>query len=290
MGRSVFISYAADLAAPLPKAPDFRANRDRLCKSALAVGFDNALPLGPGDLPADFRLRNAALLAAPRLAGYTMWKPQVILQCLGSLGPKDLLVYCDAGRSDYYHMRRFPVALASRARRDGFIAGPVVRQHGPMRKWTKRDAFVLLGMDGKKIASQPQIQATWSFWTPTAAAFAFLRAWRDACEDPRLVSDAPNTQGLPNYRDFIDHRHDQSLLTLLAYRNGAPVLDYRGRGLFPLLRLRRRSGLAHGFLKRIDDAEAMERRLMLAGLVRSFRDLRRVRPTTRRRRVRDQVA
>ncbi len=39
-----------------------------------------------------------------------------------------------------------------------------------------------------------------------------------------------------------------------------------------------------------DDAEAMEKRLMIAGLARSFRDLRRVRPTTRRRKVRDQVA
>jgi hypothetical protein len=36
------------------------------------------------------------------------------------------------------------------------------------------------------------------------------------CEDVRMVSDLPNTQGLPNLPSFSDHRHDQSLLTILA--------------------------------------------------------------------------
>jgi len=33
--------------------------------------------------------------------------------------------------------------------------------------------------------------------------------------DKRIITDDPNTQGLPNYKGFIDNRHDQTVLSLL---------------------------------------------------------------------------
>lgn len=39
-------------------------------------------------------------------------------------------------------------------------------------------------------------------------------------QDSRIVSDSENVMGLPNYEGFIDNRHDQTVLSLLAKNGG----------------------------------------------------------------------
>lgn len=262
-----FLTYATGSFVPGAQA---------LCESARAVGFDRALALGPDDLDPDFRRDNAALLSEPRGAGYWLWKPQVILQELGSLQPGEVLVYSDAGRNPYYRLRQFPTQLVAKTRARGFLLGPAIPQHGPISRWCKRDAFILTGMDQPEIAARPCIQATWSLWTNCAAARQFLKLWIDVSRDPRALSDQASELG-DNYPGFRDHRHDQALMSLIAYREAAPHLDYTSRGLYRILAMRSKSALAHLFLKRIDDAEKMERRRMIPALARAFRDLRRER-------------
>jgi hypothetical protein len=77
--------------------------------------------------------------------------------------------------------------------------------------------------------------------TPHACAFA--AEWFEKCQDRRLLTDEPNTCGLPDLPGFVDHRHDQSVLSLLARRenselfrhpsqfgNHAKLPEYRERG------------------------------------------------------------
>lgn len=265
MGKNVFLSYSDET---------FRENRDALCASAEAAGFDLALRRAPEDLERDFREIHSAILSERRGAGYWLWKPQIILQELQQLGPEDVLVYSDAGRSSYYHFSFLPERLLEKARKCEFIVGVLVPQHGPLSRWTKRDALVLLNMDRKDVWTLPTIQATWSIWTKSDKSMNFLRNWIELCCDPAALTDAPNVHGKPNLPDFIDHRHDQALATLLAYRDSAVFLDYRRTWLFQVLRLRPQSNLAHQFLKRLDDAERMERGELLRGLAKSFVELR----------------
>ncbi|WP_146673446.1 hypothetical protein [Thioclava sp. F36-6] len=268
MGKVVFITYATGNFTPLA---------DELCQSALRVGFDEAKALGPNDLSKEFKTANAALLAEKRGAGYWAWKPEIIRNSLNLLSPGDLLVYCDSGRNPYYRFNRFPGLLAKRAMKEGLLLNATVPQHGNLARWTKRDCLTVLNMDRDDVICRPQIQSGWSFWTPCEMAFRVLDDWGKACTDPRCVSDSPNTLGLPNYPEFVDHRHDQSILTLLIYRDQLPHLDYRSKGLSRILMLRRKSALAQRFMSRIDDAEMMEQGKMVSALVRSFFDLRRFR-------------
>lgn len=264
--KNVFLSYGT---------PSFFAARDALCASAKAVGFDAVRACGPDDLDPKFAQANAELLSRPRGGGYWVWKPQIILQELQKLGPDDVLVYCDAGRYNYYDLNLFPATLLNRARQNEMILNATVPQHGALSKWTKRDCLILLDMDRPDIISRPQVQACWSFWTPTANAFNFLQLWRDACCDSRIVSDQPNEMGLLNYPDFIDHRHDQSAFTLLIYKYSMPHLDYCARGLDEVLKMGTKSRLAQRFMTRIDDVERMERGNMIFALFRAFWGIRR---------------
>lgn len=246
MGKHIFLSYATG---------NFIEARDQLCQSAIDVGFDIAIAKTYDDLDQKFRDKNHGILSQTRGAGYWLWKPQIILQELQKLDKDDVLVYSDAGRSTYYQFRSFPKHCISLTKKHGFLLGPTIGQHGPMSKWTKRDAFVLLDMDKPEIHILSPIQATYSFWTPCKEAFDFLEDWLNACKDPRILTDMPNTQGLPNLDDFKDHRHDQSILSLLAYKKSACYMDYKMSIIEKLLLIRPKSKLANFFLKRIDDVE-----------------------------------
>lgn len=260
MGRTILLTYA-DAA--------FRAGQAALCASARRVGFDAAYACGPDDLAGTaFAATHRATLAASRGGGYWLWKPFLLRQRLDTIAGDDVLFYCDASSDGFYRFDRFPERLVARVRASarGFVIGPVLHQHGPLSHWTKRDALVLLDADRADLLARPLIQATWSLWRRTEAAAAFLDTWLAACADPRILTDAPNVCGLPNYPGFIDHRHDQSALSLIAYRDGHEVLDVTPTGIFKIMALRPHATMTHRFLKAPRNVERLLRG-QRAGLV-----------------------
>jgi hypothetical protein len=44
----------------------------------------------------------------------------------------------------------------------------------------------------------------------------FINEWLHYAKDYRIITDSANECGLPNYPEFVDHRHDQSILSLLG--------------------------------------------------------------------------
>jgi len=253
MGKNVFLSYGSG---------DFIASRDALCESAKNIGFDHVIAMSEVDInQSDFWKKNQAILSQKRGGGYWLWKPYIIRQILESLDEDDVLVYCDAGRPSYcsYNFESLPenLLMKTRSTKKGFLLGPALYQHGSLKKWTKRDCLILMKSDKPEIYNKPIIQATWSFWTPTKESFDFLNEWVNFSCDPRCISDLENTIGQPNYKEFIDHRHDQSIMTLLAYKENVEFLDFSDTLLFKIMNLRPNSRLSHEFLRRIDDCEAM---------------------------------
>ena len=45
---------------------------------------------------------------------------------------------------------------------------------------------------------------------------AFVTQWLAYAQDSRAITDDANALGAPNYKDFHENRHDQSILSLLA--------------------------------------------------------------------------
>jgi hypothetical protein len=93
--------------------------------------------------------------------------------------------------------------------------------------WTKRDCFVLMGMDNEVARNTPQALASSFVCRKTPSSIAFVEEWLRLVQDPRIVTDLPNTQGLPNYPEFKDHRHDQSVMSLLTLKYGTYVYTKR---------------------------------------------------------------
>ena len=54
---------------------------------------------------------------------------------------------------------------------------------------------------------------------------SFLAKWRTLCENERAITDIPSVD---EYTFFLDHRHDQAILSLLylKYPKGIRVLEH----------------------------------------------------------------
>lgn len=65
-----------------------------------------------------------------------------------------------------------------------------------------------------------QVQASVIFFRVSDYTRKFVKEWLDWClfEGGRLIDDSPSRT--PNHPEFREHRHDQAILTTLAYREG----------------------------------------------------------------------
>jgi len=203
----VLINYADE---------SFRLSQQRNSQSGLAVGgFDEVWSFGPQDLDAEFSRRNQHILRQSRGAGFWLWKPYLVQLALQRLRKGDYLFYCDAG-SQFINSVDLLINMISQTGQDLLC---FELQHAE-RTWTKRDAFVLLDCDEPKYTETKQRLASFSLWRKSQLSDSLAEEWLTAAQDDRLITDQPNQMGLPNWEGFCEHRHDQSLFSLLTKRRG----------------------------------------------------------------------
>jgi hypothetical protein len=87
-------------------------------------------------------------------------------------------------------------------------------------EWTKRDAFVALGCDSERYTETKQRLASFLLVRKTLAVQRFFEEYLSYATDIRVLGDGDNALGLPNYPGFREHRHDQSIFSLLTKLHG----------------------------------------------------------------------
>lgn len=157
-----------------------------------------------------------------RGAGYWLWKPYVLLDALDRVSEGSLVLYTDVA----VNYVAPPDGLLRVARGRDIVLFDNVTSELTQAIYTKRDCLVLLDADGPADWQRRQLNAAYQLYRAGPRARAFLTELRDAMRDPRVLTDMENSCGKPNLPGFIDHRHDQSVLTILAARHG--IEAFRG--------------------------------------------------------------
>ena len=148
-------------------------------------------------------------------AGFWLWKSYFIKRSLETLNVGDYLFYSDAGA--YFVRPADPLFdLIDICKQDVI---PFELQCLE-RQYTKRDAFILMNCDQPEFYDTKQRLATFSVWKKSDFSMNFIDQWLSYACDERLITDIDNTCGYPNYDGFIEHRHDQSIFSLLTKIHG----------------------------------------------------------------------
>lgn len=196
---------------------NYRANQERQRKIVEEIGeFDDIFNYTREWLiTTDFYNNNKDLLDRERLAGYALWKPYIIMQTLLKMSRNDVLIYMDCGDYPLKGIRKFI--------QDSIIGHDEILIHANCllnRQYTKRDCFYYMDADIPKYHDAIQLEDGVIIFKKTKRILHITQLWQKYCSDKRIVSDEPNTCGLPNFPEFIDHRHDQSVLSILQiYHN-----------------------------------------------------------------------
>ena len=201
----------------------FRRSQEQLIASARCFGLE----VRPWDhamlASTDFYRENRSILDRSRGNGYWAWKPFIIQEELRQLAEDDILIYCDAGVEIVADLAPL-VELALDNRDLLLFAGDVDLTGSGLGDacgaWTKRDCFELMDADEPRYHHAHMLDASFLVLRNRGVAPELVREWQEYCSRAEVVTDQPNTCALPNLPGFIDHRHDQSVLSLLAVRHG----------------------------------------------------------------------
>jgi len=149
------------------------------------------------------------------------WKPFIILETLNTLEEGDCVMYLDSGAEIIDNLNPL-FKIAQESSNNGSMLFRLPGGH-KNKTWTKRDCFVLTDCDSEKYWNGDLVNGAISLWVKNEKNIQFLKEWLRYARDPRIITDDPLMCGKPNLMEFRDHRHDQSILSLMAIKYNLEV-------------------------------------------------------------------
>lgn len=186
----------------------------------------------------------------PRGYGLWIWKPWIIWQVMSKAAYGDFVFYLDAGCTVH-------TSDASRKRYSYYLdylreMGTLhFRQNFLVSDWTKQEVLQHFRFDPRDLRVG-HIYAGIQGYLVNESSIAFVRDWLNACtlDDGRLLLDVSDRS--KEHIQFIEHRHDQSVLSCMVQQQGRPSIPdetffhpnwNRNGAAFPFWATRKISGI-----------------------------------------------
>jgi hypothetical protein len=153
----------------------------------------------------------------PRGCGYWLWKPYIIMKTLEQLNDGDIIFYADGG-CEFNAIRNKQMPRMFRAVSfDKMICSSTQHREN---EWCKMDLIVELGMNEPNYLHSVQFQASSIIIEVCDKTRQFIKEWYELCCIYHFIDDTPSV--IPNCANFIEHRHDQSVFSLLFKKYELP--------------------------------------------------------------------
>jgi len=205
---------------------NYKNSMDSLIKSSENY-FDEHHIFQPEDIDREFFEKNIDILKQKRGAGYWLWKPYFIKKVLDSSNDGDIVCYVDSGNiflndpSFLYDKLDENDGIILFDNRDGVQNGESAKNYISCKK----DSFVLMGCDSYEYIYGKHLNASYQIYRKNNKTINFVNEYLNVCQNINILTDTPNQHG-SNYNGYYDHRHDQSVLSLLAIKHNVnPLVD-----------------------------------------------------------------
>ena len=178
-----------------------------------------------------------------RGCGFWTWKSYIISKTLKKMNNNDILLYADVGceivnnEDSYDRMKQ----LIDKCNKYNIL---YTKAGHDMKTYCKMDLFEYMGMINDKIMNSDQYQAGLLLIKKNVLTSDFIDEWYNISCNYHLIDNSPSI--LQNSPEFIEHRHDQSIFSLLLKsdkynksmdNNDNIIIDY-----YPILISRKKNG------------------------------------------------
>jgi len=190
----------------------FEEARLKNSMSGLAAGFDAVIQYSSKDIDSLFYENNKEILTQQRGAGYWLWKPYFIFKTLQNIKEGDVVFYSDSGAEFVKPMEPLFSLIKEKE-----VVGFKMSGNHKEGQYTRKAVIEALSVNPNKTANLNQDMASFigvKKTSKTEKEDHVIGSWLNYCQDPELIMDKPATSN--EWKGFIDHRHDQSLWSLVS--------------------------------------------------------------------------
>lgn len=197
----------------------YHNNVDRICKEAAAFNiFNNIVGVKEDYLQNDpefWGVHKTFMENNPRGYGYWLWKPYIVKKQLELMNDNDILVYADSGCE--LNVNGLPRLIeyfnAVKSHECGLLSFQMPHLE---KSYTKMDTIAHLNADDLK--NTGQLVGGIFVLRKCEHTVNLVNLWYSTCCNYHLIDDTPSQ--LPNDCTFVDHRHDQSVWSILRKKFG----------------------------------------------------------------------
>jgi hypothetical protein len=181
---------------------------EKCSHSAMAYGCDETNIFTPELIDDTFWAFNQEIFTQERGYGYWLWKPYFIYLNLLQMKEGDILFYTDAGVEFVNQVDK----VLSHMDGDIFLFGNNYNHE----HWCKGDVTdAILGYR----PDRNQVQASAMIFRVCDESKRLVKRWLAWCQMPDYIDDSP-METANNDIEFQEHRHDQAILTCVAFNHG----------------------------------------------------------------------
>jgi hypothetical protein len=204
---------------------NYKESTERIKKEAVEMGiFDKIIVYTQFDFDEEYKNRHQNFFNANRRGyGYWMWKSYIVLKTLNKMQDDDILIYADAGctlNNNLMAKNRLSVYInLCKSSKFGNLA---FQMHYIEKEWTKMDMFITLDANKPEIMNSGQLVGTVFILKKCLHVMNLVNEWYTISHNYQLISDFPSV--IPNDPSFRDHRHDQSIFSILRKKRGAQII------------------------------------------------------------------
>jgi len=185
-------------------------SQDLCSRSAEYFGFEYTKSFRPHDIDSNFYNKNEKILKQSKGYGYWIWKSYFLKKMLNDISEGDLLVYSDSG--SFYINPVEPLIDLIKKDNHGVLSFEL---NGLFEKeYTKRDTFKIMNLDESKYTDSSQREATYIWILKNNFTINLIDEFYEYCQNEHAITDLPSIN--LNYKEFKEHRHDQSIWSLLC--------------------------------------------------------------------------
>ena len=179
----------------------------------------------------------------PRGFGYWLWKPYLINETLKKMNEDDILLYCDVGcelnKNGIENFNKL-IEIVKIKKIIGFVAGSCDIN------FTKRDLSSQYDLNFQLLLIN-HLQAGCLLIQKCKFIDMIMNEWYKTCEIYHNIDDSPSK--IPNFKNFIEHRHDQSVLNMILKKykiinnfDGNNLSSSQNMMTSPILYIRNKTG------------------------------------------------
>lgn len=185
-------------------------NQNNLNMSAsMTRVFDVIVSSGPHDIDPEFYQKYKEVISQKRgvISGYYVWKPYIILKTLKMMPENDILFYADCTAI----IRDEISKILKLSEKHDIVLFP---GNNTNRKYMQKAMIDKMMNGDESIRDKAQLEGGFLLLRNNAKTREFIAAWLKDMEDLRFLDAVKDKD---EYNDFVDHRHDQAILSAIYY-------------------------------------------------------------------------